>query len=148
MQKYGKKYGFVVTLQELKETIPTLWQTVLDYARSRHINLDRVGRLFPYFRDENTGDYNLCHFWSNFEIASLDLWRSPSYRDFFDYLDKTGNFFYERWGDAPGNALEKRLNGEEGKRWKERERENAYFNANHVFLSSALACGWFIPGYR
>ncbi|KAL1935189.1 hypothetical protein VTP01DRAFT_4329 [Rhizomucor pusillus] len=105
MQKYGKKYGFVVTLQELKETIPTLWQTVLDYARSRHINLDRVGRLFPYFRDENTGDYNLCHFWSNFEIASLDLWRSPSYRDFFDYLDKTGNFFYERWGDAPVHSL-------------------------------------------
>ncbi|KAI9310244.1 nucleotide-diphospho-sugar transferase [Dichotomocladium elegans] len=104
MEKHNKKYGFVVTLMELRETIPTLWETVLKYAQSRHIALDRPGRLFPYFRD-TSGDYNLCHFWSNFEIASLDLWRSPSYRDFFNYLDKTGNFFYERWGDAPVHSL-------------------------------------------
>ncbi|KAI9271845.1 nucleotide-diphospho-sugar transferase [Phascolomyces articulosus] len=105
MQKYGKKYGFVVTLLELRDTIPTLWETVLQYARSRHINVDKPGQLFPYFRDESTGDYNLCHFWSNFEIASLDLWRSPQYRDFFNYLDSTGKFFYERWGDAPVHSI-------------------------------------------
>ncbi|ORY96713.1 nucleotide-diphospho-sugar transferase [Syncephalastrum racemosum] len=104
MQKHKKKYGFVVTLTELQETIPTLWQTVIDYAHSRHIDLGRPGRLWPYFEDQN-GNYNLCHFWSNFEIASLDLWRSPSYRDFFDYLDRTGKFFYERWGDAPVHSL-------------------------------------------
>ena len=107
MQKYGKKYGFVVTLLELRETIPSLWETVLEYARSRHINVDKPGQLFPYFRDESNGDYNLCHFWSNFEIASLDLWRSPQYRDFFNYLDSTGKFFYERWGDAPGKRNKK-----------------------------------------
>lgn len=101
MEKHGKKYGFVVTLLELRETIPTLWETVKEYAQSRHIDLNRPGSLFPYFRGAD-GDYNLCHFWSNFEIASLDLWRNPSYRDFFDYLDRTGKFFYERWGDAPG----------------------------------------------
>jgi hypothetical protein len=37
---------------------------------------------------------------SNFEIASLDLWRSPAYRSYFDFLDKSGGFFYERWGDG------------------------------------------------
>ncbi|RCH77894.1 hypothetical protein CU098_000316, partial [Rhizopus stolonifer] len=106
MQKYNKKYGFVVTLTELKETIPTLWKTVEDYAQSRRIDISNTSkRLFPYFRNKETGDFNLCHFWSNFEIGSLNLWRSPQYRDFFDYLDKTGNFFYERWGDAPVHSL-------------------------------------------
>ncbi|KAI8365998.1 nucleotide-diphospho-sugar transferase [Radiomyces spectabilis] len=105
MQKYNKQYGFVVTLLELRETIPTLWKTVKEYARSRRLDLsEKKSSLFPYFEDDN-GDYNLCHFWSNFEIASLNLWRSPSYRDFFNYLDQTGNFFYERWGDAPVHSL-------------------------------------------
>jgi alpha 1,2-mannosyltransferase len=103
MEKHKKQYGFVVTLLELRETIPTLWRTVEEYAYSRRIDIsDKSRLLFPYFRDQSTGDFNLCHFWSNFEIASLNLWRSAEYRDFFNYLDQTGNFFYERWGDAPG----------------------------------------------
>jgi alpha 1,2-mannosyltransferase len=105
MQKYNKLYGFVVTLKEMPETIPTLWDTVVDYAKSRRIDISLKGRsLFPFFRDEDFhgNGYNYCHFWSNFEIASLNLWRSPAYRDFFNHLDQTGNFFYERWGDAPG----------------------------------------------
>lgn len=112
MEKYNKKYGFVVTLLELKDTIPTLWKTVEEYAKSRRIDIstETSKLLFPYFRDKNTGDFNLCHFWSNFEIASLDLWRSPQYRDFFNYLDQTGKFFYERWGDAPGKIQIKAVN--------------------------------------
>ncbi|KAG0182605.1 hypothetical protein DFQ29_003158 [Apophysomyces sp. BC1021] len=105
MEKHKKKYGFVITLQELPETIPTLWQTVLEYAQSRRINLTEDHLLFPYFQSAKDGSYNMCHFWSNFEIGSLSLWRSPSYRDFFDYLDQTGKFFYERWGDAPVHSL-------------------------------------------
>ncbi|GAB5590245.1 hypothetical protein Unana1_05145 [Umbelopsis nana] len=112
MQKHKKQYGFVITLLELKDTIPTLWDTVLDYAKSRKIDLGmsaiagkaRSKSLFPYFLDETNG-YNLCHFWSNFEIGSLNLWRSSNYQDFFSYLDQTGNFFYERWGDAPVHSL-------------------------------------------
>lgn len=107
MEKYNKKYGFVVTLLELRDTIPTLWKTVEEYAKSRRIDISENSKLlFPYFRDKNSGDFNLCHFWSNFEIASLNLWRTPQYRDFFNYLDQTGNFFYERWGDAPGLYLD------------------------------------------
>ncbi|KAI8061642.1 glycolipid 2-alpha-mannosyltransferase-domain-containing protein [Gongronella butleri] len=106
MEKHNKQYGFVITLRELSNTIPTLWQTVLEYAKSRHIDIsDKNNLLFPYFVNKKTGDYNMCHFWSNFEIASLNLWRSPQYRDFFNYLDKTGNFFYERWGDAPVHSI-------------------------------------------
>lgn len=40
--------------------------------------------------------YNMCHFWSNFEIARLDFFRSKAYEDFFQMLDKSGGFWSER----------------------------------------------------
>ena len=43
--------------------------------------------------------------WSNFEIADMDFWRSEAYSTFFDYLDNTGGFYYERWGDAPVHSI-------------------------------------------
>jgi mannosyltransferase len=46
-------------------------------------------------------DYNMCHFWSNFEIARLDFFRSKPYEDFFQMLDKSGGFWSERVCDAP-----------------------------------------------
>jgi len=35
----------------------------------------------------------------------LNLWRSPAYQDYFEFLDKKGGFFYERWGDAPVHSI-------------------------------------------
>ena len=43
--------------------------------------------------------------WSNFEIASLNFLRSQAYRDYFNFLDQEGGFFYERWGDAPVHSI-------------------------------------------
>lgn len=40
--------------------------------------------------------YNMCHFWSNFEIARLDFFRSKEYEDFFQMMDKSGGFWAER----------------------------------------------------
>jgi mannosyltransferase len=40
--------------------------------------------------------YNMCHFWSNFEIARLDWFRSQEYNDFFDMMDRSGGFWMER----------------------------------------------------
>ncbi|EGW34005.1 mannosyltransferase of the KRE2 family [Spathaspora passalidarum NRRL Y-27907] len=50
-------------------------------------------------------DYNLCHFWSNFEIARPDIFTSEVYQKLFKYLDSTGGFYKERWGDAPIHSL-------------------------------------------
>ncbi|KAJ2157300.1 alpha-1,2-mannosyltransferase ktr1, partial [Coemansia sp. RSA 552] len=47
------------------------------------------------------GRYTRCHFWSNFEIVDLSLYRSEAYESYFQYLDHAGGFFLERWGDAP-----------------------------------------------
>jgi hypothetical protein len=35
----------------------------------------------------------------------MDFWRSEAYSSFFNYLDATGGFYYERWGDAPVHSI-------------------------------------------
>ncbi|PUU74828.1 nucleotide-diphospho-sugar transferase [Tuber borchii] len=86
MRENKKVYGFVISMYEFKGTITTLW----DKTRQFHLG---------------NGDYNLCHFWSNFEIASLEFYRSEAYSTYFEFLDSTGGFFYERWGDAPVHSI-------------------------------------------
>ena len=54
------------------------------------------------FRTHST---DRCFKWSNFEIGSLNWLRSQQYLDFFNFLDKEGGFFYERWGDAPVHSI-------------------------------------------
>lgn len=54
------------------------------------------------FDDE---EYNLCHFWSNFEIARTDLFLSDDYQAYFDFLENDGGFYRERWGDAPIHSI-------------------------------------------
>jgi len=58
-----------------------------------------------FISDDRGKTYNRCHFWSNFEIASLKLWRSEAYMKYFEYLDRKGGFYYERWGDAPVHSI-------------------------------------------
>jgi len=56
-------------------------------------------------RDSRGDGWNLCHFWSNFEIADFSFFHSTQYRDLFNYLDSTGGFHLERWGDAAVHSL-------------------------------------------
>ncbi|CDS03762.1 hypothetical protein LRAMOSA01163 [Lichtheimia ramosa] len=100
MQQNNKSYGFTVTLEEIPATIPTIWEHTLRFAHAQGLNTT----LLRMFTNEQEG-YNLCHFWSNFEIASLNLWRDERYQHYFEYLDSTGNFYYERWGDAIVHSL-------------------------------------------
>lgn len=50
-------------------------------------------------------EYNLCHFWSNFEIARTDLFLLETYQKYYQHLEKVGGFYKERWGDAPVHSL-------------------------------------------
>jgi mannosyltransferase len=45
--------------------------------------------------------YNMCHFWSNFEIANLDWFRGREYNEFFDAMDRSGGFWMERVRSLP-----------------------------------------------
>ncbi|KAI9253402.1 glycolipid 2-alpha-mannosyltransferase-domain-containing protein [Phascolomyces articulosus] len=100
MQENNKLYSFTITLVEIPQTIPTLWDHTMRFAHQNNLKTN----FLRMFGDEKNG-YNMCHFWSNFEIASLNLWRDEKYQAYFDYLDSTGNFFYERWGDAIVHSL-------------------------------------------
>ncbi|GAA5829620.1 hypothetical protein JCM11251_000225 [Rhodosporidiobolus azoricus] len=109
MEANKKTYGFTIALYEYKRTVESLWEATREFARlhPEHIHPDSaIGFLVDnQSKGLLDGDWNLCHFWSNYETASLNLWRSKAYQDYFDFLDKKGGFFYERWGDAPVHSF-------------------------------------------
>ena len=123
MRAAGKKYGYIMALWEIPATVPSLYRVISEYKSLRKIPTSQLWRAFTkptswlpwplreWFlggRDgfNAQGDaWNLCHFWSNFEIASLDFFRSEEYQALFRYLDLAGGFYYERWGDAPVHSL-------------------------------------------
>ncbi|PWA00809.1 hypothetical protein BB558_003119 [Smittium angustum] len=100
MKDNKKVYAFVISIKEIPTTIPSLWEHTLRFAVQNNI----TSNFFKFFAGRDS-QYNLCHFWSNFEIASFDFLRSTNYENYFNYLDSTKNFFYERWGDAPVHSL-------------------------------------------
>lgn len=104
MQDEKKVYGFTVSLYEYPATIPTLWDAVKEFteANPELLPKDNAQR---FVSDDGGQTYNNCHFWSNFEIGDLDFWRGEAYTKFFDFLDKKGGFYYERWGDAPVHSI-------------------------------------------
>lgn len=68
--------------------------------------VNRARSAPPVIEDEFEGEeYNLCHFWSNFEIARLDVFDNEIYNNYFEFLESTGGFWKERWGDAPVHTI-------------------------------------------
>lgn len=104
MKDNNKKYGFTISLREYEATIETLWKTTKEFTDANP-ELVHKNNMMDFVSDDQGTSYNLCHFWSNFEVASLDLWRGEAYTKYFDFLDHAGGFFYERWGDAPVHSI-------------------------------------------
>ena len=117
MKKHGKTYGYTIALWENGRTAASLFRKLSGYKSSMHyptialwtamMTASTMPWPFIYFlallrnRDAYGDLWNTCHFWSNFEIADMDFFRSLQYRDMFRFLDEDGGFYYERWGDAP-----------------------------------------------
>ncbi|EDO16941.1 hypothetical protein Kpol_1020p51 [Vanderwaltozyma polyspora DSM 70294] len=104
MKDNNKKYGFTISIKEYVATIPTLWKTTTEFMQL-HPEFLAKDNMLDFVSDDEGKTYNLCHFWSNFEIASLDFWRGDAYTQYFEFLDNAGGFFYERWGDAPVHSI-------------------------------------------
>ncbi|THH10402.1 hypothetical protein EW145_g1357 [Phellinidium pouzarii] len=104
MQEQKKVYSFTISLYEWQQTIPTLWSTVKEFIKEFPQYLAENNAM-DYLSNDGGNTFNLCHFWSNFEIADMDFWRGEAYSAFFDYLEKKGGFYYERWGDAPVHSI-------------------------------------------
>lgn len=114
MEKNNKVYGWTMAMYEYKRTVESLWQDTKDFVRANpsYVHPDNaIGFMIDDDSksiQDNDSDWNGCHFWSNFEIADLRFWRSKPYEEYFQHLDATGNFFYERTGDAPVHSIGKR----------------------------------------
>ncbi|ORZ03751.1 nucleotide-diphospho-sugar transferase [Syncephalastrum racemosum] len=107
-EKRDLKYGFTIALGEYRATVATLWDSTLEFVKAHPQYIyprTRPDSLLNWITDDNGWSYNLCHFWSNFEIASVRFMRSEGYQAYFRHLDQAGGFFYERWGDAPVHSI-------------------------------------------
>ncbi|TRM59909.1 glycosyltransferase family 15 protein [Schizophyllum amplum] len=104
MQEQEKVYGFTLAVHEIAATVPTLWDTAKTFTdqHPEYLASDNALGFITRFR---SGGYNGCHFWSNFEIADMDFFRGEAYSQFFDFLDRSGGYYYERWGDAPVHSI-------------------------------------------
>lgn len=117
MHDNKKKYGFVVTFYEYPNTIPGLFDSVNEFfgdhpdylhpssAKEFITNWDTIGDHPVTIEAKGAEEYNMCHFWSNFEIGDLNFFRSKEYIEFFEHLSSKGGFYYERWGDAPVHTI-------------------------------------------
>ncbi|KIM49105.1 glycosyltransferase family 15 protein [Hebeloma cylindrosporum] len=94
MEANNKVYGFTISLVEWEATIPTLWSTVKEFIvnNPEYVSPDNS---IGYLSGDHGESYNLCHYWSNFEIADMDFWRGEAYQKFFEFLDSKGGFYYE-----------------------------------------------------
>lgn len=104
-----KKYGFTISMRELPNTIETLWDTSKLYFGQLQEDYfskeNRERNLADFITDDSGASYNLCHYWTNFEIADLSIYRNEIYQGYVEHLDRAGGFFYERWGDAPIHSI-------------------------------------------
>ncbi|KAI1635714.1 glycolipid 2-alpha-mannosyltransferase [Biscogniauxia mediterranea] len=121
MARHNKVYGFTISLWEEKRTCPSLFRKVSDWKEDQNIpstslwkaSVDASWIPWPFrssmswfsHRDRHGDGWNLCHYWSNFEIADLDFFRGRQYQDLYQKLEKDGGFYYERWGDAAVHSL-------------------------------------------
>ena len=110
MTRHKKRYGYTTALWERGQTVPSLfyklslfknkyrfptsslWTAMVD-ASYMPWPLRRALALLRN-RDERGDLWNMCHFWSNFEIAYMDFFRGDAYRAIFEYLDRDGGFYY------------------------------------------------------
>lgn len=104
MKDNNKVYGFAMAPFEIHTTVLSLWSVVKNFT-SVYPEYVTKGNNFELMTDDEGETFNMCHFWSNFEIGDMDFYRTQRYSDFFEYMDLSGGFFYERWGDAPVHTM-------------------------------------------
>ncbi|ETN45667.1 uncharacterized protein HMPREF1541_09500 [Cyphellophora europaea CBS 101466] len=98
-------YGFNMAILEDARSFPSLWRTTLAFTHAHPEMLHPDADLSWLVDDDEGGTYANCQFFSNFEIGSLDFFRSEASKKYFEWLDDSGGFYYERFGDAPIHTL-------------------------------------------
>ncbi|EPZ34643.1 nucleotide-diphospho-sugar transferase [Rozella allomycis CSF55] len=84
-QEKNLKYGFAMAMKEFHETVTDFWELTTK----------------PDLIRNDDKSYNLCHFWTNFEIMHIPSFQSISYKEFSDFVDATGLIYTSRLSDGP-----------------------------------------------
>jgi alpha 1,2-mannosyltransferase len=105
--KNNKLYGFSIARPEMMDTIPSLWSTIRKWLDTGYKKYMPKNNAIDFISNDNGKTLNkkACTFFNNFEIGAFSVFRDPKYLNYFDYLDRSGGFFYERWGDSAINTF-------------------------------------------
>ncbi|KAK9358126.1 glycosyl transferase, partial [Lipomyces starkeyi] len=77
MREGSKKYVSAMIMPEGENAVKGLWTIVRQHFRADFFaSQPDHNNLASFVTDDGGLTYNLCHFWSNFEIADLDIFRS------------------------------------------------------------------------
>ena len=105
MRDNNMKYGFNMNILDDARSFPSLWSRTRSFINAHPELIHPDADLEWLLDSHNSGDYNNCQFFSNFEIGDLNFFRGEANEKYFDWLDRGGGFYYERFGDAPIHTL-------------------------------------------
>ncbi|KAI1821328.1 glycolipid 2-alpha-mannosyltransferase-domain-containing protein [Xylaria intraflava] len=142
MRDNNMAYGFNMAILDDARSFPSLWDRTKTFInKNQNMIHEDADYDWPLSFDGDDTDfdhleYNNCQFYSNFEVGSLAFFRSEEHMAYFDYLDRTGGFYYERFGDAPIHTLSVSLFLPKSRIWYFRDIGYA-----HGLGIPGLACG-------
>ena len=105
MRDNNMKYGFNMNILDDARSFPSLWSRTRSFINAHPELIHPEADLDWLLDPQNSGDYNNCQFFSNFEVGNLNYFRGEANEKYFDWLDRGGGFYYERFGDAPIHTL-------------------------------------------
>lgn len=88
-------YGWTIVTQDEVLCVKNLWEVVKLYAEIKLLNRTTYFYKWPY----------PLIYMNNFEISSVQFFKSENYIKFISYLDELGGIYRYRWGDAPIKTL-------------------------------------------
>lgn len=95
-----KIFGFAMT-KVSTENVEDFWSKSVNFFNQCEIKPEKSSIGFVGYHEEEkktiNDKYSKCNYDSVFSVIDLDFLRAKGYQDYFNYLDKTNNFFYQGW---------------------------------------------------
>lgn len=133
MRAHDFVYGFNMAILDDARSFASLWSRTRDFmAQYPHLVHPEALSDMSWLLDADNGfEYNNCQFFSNFEIGDLRFFRAEGNRKYFEFLDQSGAFYYERFGDAPVHTLSVAMFAPKSKVWFFRDIGYQHDSARH-----------------
>jgi len=104
MKNRNRTYAFSTTVEEAGFTAPSLWPVTKEFIGLNPQYIDSSSNM-QFISNDGGESISWRIIYNNFEISHRSVWESEAYSAYFDYLDRKGGFYTERWGDAPIHSI-------------------------------------------